>query len=473
MHKKIKNKKLFLGLVIWYCVFWAWSLQTDSLELAGSKLQGFILTIFVTTLNVLLSTLVMYKGLVFVREYIVKHQTNLKLTLVFPLMAFVDYLVALIPATVWIGPQGRLGSLLPIGSPTVLLINSPIKYASRLVGFFGLAGLFWGLLILLSIKGKKRHTLVSTAAVIVLALAGQIAYSEINGTTIKTKIISESLSSRAAQIKVEDVNLVIFPEYGLDRINNSNLNSRIERTDKLQPKTYFVGTEQLFVKDEIGHLNTIDYGNTYDGITNKKDKYRLIPGGEDLPYAVRVLLRATGQTKTLDYFSLTKGTLKGANKVEPFTLDDNTVVGATPCSSILAPQDYRYLVNKGATILTNSASLSIFKGSRLFSWEQKSFAKFMAVANSRYFLQSANSATAYAIDNNGKTIAEFEGNKGVVVEVKNNTKKTLYTMFSDWLVVVGWTTVFIIIVTKLYKSRKRLLEHQLKIHHKINKPKKR
>jgi apolipoprotein N-acyltransferase len=121
-------------------------------------------------------------------------------------------------------------------------------------------------------------------------------------------------------------------------------------------------------------------------------------------------------------------------------------VAAAVCSSIIAPQDYRTFARSGATVFTNSASLSIFKGSPLFAWQQKSLARFMAVANARYFLQSANAASAYSIDINGKQTAEVKGRSTLLVEAKTNTVKTPYVYSGEWLLYLGFGMVICIMI---------------------------
>ena len=136
-----------------------------------------------------------------------------------------------------------------------------------------------------------------------------------------------------------------------------------------------------------------------------------------------------------------------------FDLPNGTRVGSAVCSSVISPEDYRNFANKGATIFTNSASLNIFKGSPLFAWQQKSFAKFMAISNSRYFLQSANSARAYVLDNNGKTLVESPGHKVLTQDVVNNNKKTLYTLTGEVLTYIG-AVVLVVMLVKIIRKKK-------------------
>jgi hypothetical protein len=54
----------------------------------------------------------------------------------------------------------------------------------------------------------------------------------------------------------------------------------------------------------------------------------------------------------------------------------------------------------------------------------------MAVSNSRCFLQSANSARAYILDNNGRTITEASGHTVLTRQVQNNTQKN--SVYPSW-----------------------------------------
>jgi apolipoprotein N-acyltransferase len=135
-------------------------------------------------------------------------------------------------------------------------------------------------------------------------------------------------------------------------------------------------------------------------------------------------------------------------------------VAAAVCSSIISPQDYRDFAKNGATLFTNSASLTIFNGSRLFAWEQKSLARFMSVANARYFMQSANAAPAYSLDINGHQTAETDHFNTVDVTAMTNTKKTPYTYLGEWLAWLGALLVGVVLIEKgrkYAKTRKKIV----------------
>jgi apolipoprotein N-acyltransferase len=243
---------------------------------------------------------------------------------------------------------------------------------------------------------------------------------------------------------------VVYPEYGFDEITDKNLNERINRDKQ---KTYFVTSKQIVV--DKGHRNVMLLGNTKEGITQSQDKHRLIPGGEDFSFLPRLLLIMTGRQATLSYFDYNRQVVKGKKSLTPFKTDDGTQIGAAVCSSIISPEDYRSLTRQGATVLTNSASLDIFEGSRVFAYQQKSLAKFMSIANSRYFLQSANSASAYALDNNGKQITETKGISTVNVMAKDNSRKTPYSYLGEYLAVIGAAVCVWLFIDRQRKKIKR------------------
>src|SRR5690606_2445568 len=104
------------------------------------------------------------------------------------------------------------------------------------------------------------------------------------------------------------------------------------------------------------------------------------------------------------------------------------VVGAEACSSIISSEDYRTLTQKGATILTNSASLEIFNGSKVFNTQHKGMAKFMAVANARPMIQSAMDGSAFIMDHNGSINTSLLPVDTTKATVTTNHKTTPYSV---------------------------------------------
>lgn len=474
MAKKIKlqQTKIFQNLPIiilgiWYFFTWSWVFITDSLNLAGSVIVARIIAVFLITINVAISVFLVTTAFKYLKTKFSKFKTWQVVVFGIPVFALLDFLVSWLSAIIWIGPQGSIDSVLPLSSPSLILVNTPLKYASRLVGFYGLAGFFWLIIFLMTQKQLRKHIKTTCVVLLVLSTIGWLMYKTPNGRSIKATVISETLSNRVGNMANRGSELVVFPEYGLEKIDNSNLSTRLSENED-DSKTFFIGSQQVFDSRPTGHINMMLFGNNKDGIIAQQEKHRLIPGGEDLSFLVRAGLIATNRKSTIDYFSYQKMVNKGSEPLHNFKLDDQTVLGSAVCSSIISPKDYQELTKSGATILTNSASLSIFKGSRIFSWQQKSLAKFMAVANSRYFLQSANAASAYVLDNNGNQKAEVKGIEAIDYVAKTNTNKTLYTIIGDYLTALGSLIVAIWLISYLKtqkvqkKSNKKVSKAKIK-----------
>ncbi len=462
--KKYLENRALLVLASWFAFSWSWVLFTDSLDLAGDPYQGLTVAIIVLIFNTALSVAIFWKSLRLIGHLFRKIPLPLAILASIPLFALVDFLISWLPAIIWIGPEGSLDNVLPLSSPALILINTPLGFASRLVGFYGLAGFFWLGSYLLWNKTYRVWSIPVIILLCLTAIIGHATWNKAEGSQFDAKIITETLNERVPVINGHNTKLVVFPEYGLDNIDNTNYQDRIQKSDNSTTATFFLGSKQINPDDRVGHYNSLLFGDSKNGIISRQDKYRLIPGGEDLPFAVRTGLRATNQKDTLDYFSYAKGVLKGPRALQPYNLGENTVIGSAVCSSIISPQDYRLFASQGATAFTNSASLTIFKGSPLFAWQQKSLARFMATANARYFLQSANSARAYALDHNGKTLKEATGIQVVDVTVQNNTKHTFYTQVGEWLVWIGAIIAGAFIIRWLPHSRtyKALAKRQRK-----------
>lgn len=454
-YKQIAKHPYVFLLCLWYTLAWSWAFITDSLDLAGSKPVAMVIAVWVVVFNVALSVNIAVRTTRFLRRRFKKLHIWKVIFLGLPVFALMDFVISWVTAVIWLGPQGSIDNVLPLSSPALILINTPLGFASRLVGFYGLAGFFWLFVFLLIDKKRRAYSALILGILVILSFIGWIAYARVNGTELKATIISEDLDSRVGVIQDRDTSLVVFPEYGLDNIDNNNYQDRISKEQNMA-KVYFLGSQQIMDSRPAGHLNVLLFGNSEQGITSTQEKSRLIPGGEDLGFIIRAALRATNQKDTLDYFSYAKMVNKGNYPLMPIKMDDSTILGSAVCSSIVAPKDYQTFASRGATIFTNSASLTIFKGSRVFAWQQKSLARFMAIANSRYFLQSANAATAYALDNNGKQIAEASGITATDVTVRNNSNKTLYSVVGEWVLASGFLVAFVWFAKLLYKRNKKI-----------------
>lgn len=464
MHKKLQNRQkiktnivkfikshdVVIVLSVWFFSLWSWVLFTDTMDLANSKVQGLSVAFMVLAINVTISVIILLQAIKLINKYFDNFNLVISLLATWLVFAFADFLIAWSLAICWLGSQGRLDSVLPLSSPTLFIINTPAIFSTRLIGFFGLAGFGWLIIYLLWNKRLRKLVVYPIILLIVLSIFGWGLWKTPNGSQIKATVISEYLTNHTPPLDNQSTDLVVFPEYGL--IDDSSDNP-VARLGHHQNQVFFIGSQQQIQTDKGGSYNQLLYGNNQAGITLKQNKYRLIPIGEDMPYILEKILTWSGHTATLDYFTNQKSTLRGTQQLEPLTISKDNVIGAAVCSSIISPNDYRSFTRSGATILSNSASLTIFKGSPLFAWQQKSLAKFMATANSRYFLQSVNSANAYILDNNGRTIVQVNNRQVATRDVVNNNQQTVYTRLGDYSVLLGGIITSILILKHFQNSK--------------------
>ena len=93
------------------------------------------------------------------------------------LLAFADFAAAWINNILWIGTQGRIDSILPFGSPTLLAVNTVLGYATRIIGFHGLAGLLWLLLyVVWNRKTTKKVSYMVALCLIILSSFGWLLW---------------------------------------------------------------------------------------------------------------------------------------------------------------------------------------------------------------------------------------------------------------------------------------------------------
>lgn len=450
--KKLKNKlNAFVLLIVWFALAWSWTLMTDSVKLSGSSSQGHIVGSIVAVINAGLSGYIIWLAFRIVNYVFNKYRKVPALLISLAIFAAADFAVAWAIAIIWLGPQGSIDNVLPLGSPTLLLIRTPFAYASRITGFYGLAAFAWLGLFLLARKNTRKLILYPAVLLSLLSIIGWAVYKNPSGGFINAKVVNERLNSRVPPVAADGADFILFPEYGLDDITPENISERIDTTSGNSVK--YIGSKQYPVRGKAGQLNTLIFGDTRSGVISQQGKHRLIPGGEDMAYIGRFSLVLTRQTSTLYYFDFAKQIYKSPKSLEPIMLNDTTRLGAAVCSSIVSPEDYRRLALSGASIFTNSASLGIFNGSAVFDFQQKSLARFMATANSRYFIQSANDASSYALDTNGRTIASTADREVLTITARNNLKKTAYTFLGEWLAVSGGVLIaFFIIRARFFGS---------------------
>ena len=452
----LPNSAISLPVLLVVALTWSWLFTVRIADLSSSLIAGYLsmLTGFVVIVGITTAVFALTVQH-FLNEYVRRRSlTPWFLVKLFLMWAAVEWLVSIVVAAVWIGRNGSLDTVLPFGSLTPLLMYTPFGFLARLVGYHGLSALAVVLVFVVAGKKLRRYAPVVLGLVLVATGVAWLAYRQPDGPSVQAVIVAEELDTKSPPIQT-DADLIVFPEYGLDFIGSGNAPERIKPKNK---EVFFVGSQKRF--DGVGAQNVLTFGSTGQGFIEERPKSRLIPGGEYLPYAVELPLKFFRQHSTLAQFQMADAISKGPYNSRPLRANPDLAVGSAVCASIISPEDYRDFAGNGATLFTNSASLSLFN-SPLFSFQHRGLARFMATANARGFLQSSNTADAFALDHNGRLLKRTAAVSTAEVSIRTNHKKTPYTYLGEWPVFAG-LAILLLHFTKHIKARQRKKPNVLK-----------
>lgn len=447
----IRKHRIFIGFFTYSIFCWSWLLEVDVATLASSSLVGRLVQTTVLIAITLLSATIYTKSLKWLFASLKKSinwATPLKLVMWW---AATEFFVSWAVSIIWYGEGARFDNILPFTSLSHLAIWTPLGYLSRFVGFYGLSGVVFLILTTVFISTLRKFllpVLVVTATATFFAWA---IYRVPNGPSANIVVVTEKVRYdwSSTVFDAEEGNLVIFPEYSFSDIDDESLDEKV-RSRETNNKVFFVSSRYVYVNKRLS--NQLVAGDTVSGITHKINKSRLIPGGEHLSYTAVGLLRAAGAGEVVDKFKETRQ-IHWADGAKQMLINFGEIkVGAGVCSSIIAPEDYRKLARNGANIFTNSAALGLFQGSKIYGLVHMSKAKFMATANARTLLQSANNGFSFGFDTNGKLLFENEETGQTKLSVDLNSKRTIYSLFGEYLGLGGFVWMAITLIMQKYRD---------------------
>lgn len=343
------------------------------------------------------------------------------------------------------GPGGSLSPNWNLGLAGLGAMATPLAYASRLVGLYGMSMVVVGVntaLFLLAAKHARRVAALMLASVVALAGFGYLLYQptgpaqtvaalhlEAKGTLEKGWPADTAKTDEAGPLK--DAQLVVLPEYSLFfKDPNHAAFSRQQLRPDATIITSVASTEQP-------SRNILTMYRPDKGVVSQQSKTFLIAGGEYMPYLFSGFFSAINQSYLTRSFNDSQQVRRGALAEQPVQLG-NTRVGSLVCSGVLALNEYRRLTDNGAQVLTNSASLSLLAGASLYHEQESYLTRFHAVSNARPFVQASRSGESYIMNSNGHYLATARGeNKLLRATVQTSAKKTVYSQVGEWTLLAG------------------------------------
>ncbi|MEI6481533.1 MAG: nitrilase-related carbon-nitrogen hydrolase [Candidatus Saccharibacteria bacterium] len=383
------------------------------------------------------------------------------LLLIPALWIITEYCRSLLFSIVCLGPTGKIGAFWTYGDFGYLLGSTPLTFIGRLGGLY-LLGFIVVLLAVTSIRvvlfKDYKVALMVALVVFVLALFGWLPYRQVDGKRIKIAAISYAdekepkLSTMpAAKVlaarPIKPVDVFVLPEYSGFFTNNPPAHNRLLQ-QHLNKKAVVIDSQKQMQESYV--KNMLTFAN-YDGkVLGSQPKWFTIPAGEYIPYIYQVLLAYAGQEQLLLDFRNQHSVAPGSQPIVPFWYD-GTAYGSLVCSGITSPEFYQSLSNEGAEILTNSAALGTLGVSNLHHIQAQTMARRYAVDNARPFVQSAKDAPAYIYDYNGILLAKSKGEQIIVASVQTNRKKTPYSKFGNWILIVSLSLLLMLRSSYLHK----------------------
>ncbi len=444
-----------------------WLINADAhswTQLGGMSLQ-YLIFIMWFLLGLFLSIGFLVFGLV-TRLAITKRVPFYKYLIMFPfLWVASEFGRSWLFSVIAYGKNATVGPFYNFGVLGYSLSSTELLRFSRIGGLFGLSFLIVivNTVIVLVLLRKFKPALWLLLPVVLLGIAACIPISATKKVPVATVQLASDdkdyYDDLAKKIPVTNVprQVMVLPEYSYF-------------FDYGTPAQHSSITTKLF-QDNDGVIIYSRKGTAKDGLqTNEmvvaspngdtidtQLKSFLIPTGEYIPWIVQQGLQHSGQKKVQGYFDASLGIAK-ADHVEHVIKGDSLQIGALVCSGVIAPDRYRTLTNQGAELLTNSASLNEFTNTPLYHLQARQFARFIAVANDRPFVQSARGGYSYIIDHNGTTLFDSHtaGIKIGQATVGSPSYKTIYTRLGEW---VGWLSAIVTIgyvVFLMYRHRPKI-----------------
>lgn len=460
-------KSLIFFFMPFHAVVMIWILESDISGVASlSKLGTTIAATFSWILIVTVMTLAIIPlalGVYYFKKYQSKPNHLVQYVAVFSLWLVCEFLRSIAFAVVSYGAGGTISDTWNFGSLGLSFTNSPLAFSGSVVGLYGLSAIVLLIAIALYeiiILQKRAHALVIVLSISILVSVSYMLYLNTNDTkSIDVSVLSlRDTSAVSSDISIDPLigsqkDLIVLPEYSYAYTSNKVVSESYINT-RLAPGGVSVDVDAGDQEDWYG---TLQFRNREEITLGSQTKELLIPTGEYLPFLYKGIFAILGQSKLASDFENNR-TLKKGSPPQVFTTDSVTI-GPVACSGILSREAYRTLARNGAEVFTNSASLTIFSGSRAYFDQSLMMAKFHSIANHRPFIQATRAAPSFALNSDGtfalkpaKITNQFSD-----VNVQTSSTKTIYTVLGEWVLViasliVGFLCIHIVIKNK-YKRK--------------------
>ncbi len=339
------------------------------------------------------------------------------------------------------GSQGTIGDYWNFGNFGLGSVQTPLAVLSRFIGMYGLTFLvvLMALILFFALQQKNLTAPLTLTVMMVIAFGVSIRYyrTDNSGNILQASVLQNATTIPEAGYHTsidnksdEKRDLIVLPEYSgmflsdYSSVTETLVNKRLKESGF--SVTVSKGNRQRW-------YGTLDFHDAKGRLISEQTKGFLIPTGEYLPYMVQIFYHLTGQSSIITHFQHYRQVYKG-NPAQTFSYGGLTI-GPVACSGILGTNIYRNLTRHGAKVLTNSASLIDFAGSKSYFRQSILLARFHAIANNRPFIQSSLGAPAFALNSDGNYIVKPTDSKTRFIDFSfmPNSQITPFTRLGEWV----------------------------------------
>jgi len=455
-----------VGLIYFsYILWWFWSLYPlDTLGIE-SRFYSFLLILFAFTLST--AGTAFFWGLFSFFISRLNKKANFFLVPLTAAGTFVlaEYARAWEFGFLWLGGGSLLGPHWTLGNPAYLLASWPfVLKISSVWGIYGIDFLLVWIASIVFLLIAGGHTIKSRSIFLNFGLMFLIFFittglsvknTASESSTLKVALIqTKSPTKYSADEMLDDFTkklelikkaaktiggeVIVFPE-------SSNFSKTISNfLDSASVKSYFnkLSNQELAVidnnilPDQGNYKSRTLFINSKNGISGFYDKQLLTPGGEYLPYVLRLLLSIfKSGVSVFEDSGLKTGTHSELLSYGGFQIK------ALACSDVLSPA----ISSQGQyDLLVSLQNLGIFKGSDAMESQFLSILRFRAAENGKYAVLASNFGRSYVLNTLGDVVASTKsrGYQILTADVVPNKGQTWYNKLGDLPILLLSLAVF-------------------------------
>ncbi len=470
------SEKLSTKSFIWQCVIFGyvflgvvlnWIYGIHTTELIGDTPLAvvFLVLTFVLMVGVLTMGFVLM-GALYRR---LKISTSNKTILYIPaLWAIGEWFRSVFFSIMSMGDGGSVGPYWNFGSLGFVAVQTPLKYATRIVGLYGTSLLFVLIAVIIYKLIQRRYRYGYLLFIpIACSVLGWGVYRTSNGQSLSVGTVAINGEKDTGYEAVLDsklktapqIDTLVLPEYSY-YFNDSDGTGN----SRTLPVDIPLAIDSSSRRQPSGIENMVSFYDKDAKVIQTYQKSFLIPGGEFIPYAYHIILFYSGNTSLVNQFHNEKAVERAPEKEQAFEYR-GVSYGALACSGAIAPSLYSRLTNGGAEVLTNSASISTLGVSDAYYRQASQMSVFIATANARPFVQSARGGPSYVLDKDGNILTRIASTPDSDVTssvIQTNSKKTPYVVLGEWLLYLSFGAIALRLIILREKSKKKIMKKRKK-----------